>query len=270
MGELPYLQTNPKFIFFTDFDGTITLQDSNDFLTDNIGYGKEKRVASNHAVLEERETFRESFQGMMDSVTKPYDHCIQLLVDNIQLDPYFKEFLSWAIANNIPVVVLSSGMVPIIKALLKNLVGDDSDYIDIVANNVAARPGKKIEEEGGWDIAFHDESGFGHDKSLAIRPYSNLPAEKRPTMFYAGDGVSDLSAAKETHLLFAKKGKDLVTYCVKEDIPFTLFEDWESILAKTKEIVAGQTRVEEAAREGYEAYKRGEAGVKVQNGSLRH
>jgi len=26
-------------------------------------------------------------------------------------------------------------------------------------------------------------------------------------MFYAGDGVSDLSAAKETDLLFAKKGQ---------------------------------------------------------------
>jgi 2-hydroxy-3-keto-5-methylthiopentenyl-1-phosphate phosphatase len=25
---LPYLKTNPKVIFFTDFDGTITLEDS--------------------------------------------------------------------------------------------------------------------------------------------------------------------------------------------------------------------------------------------------
>lgn len=50
-------------------------------------------------------------------------------------------------------------------------------------------------------------SGFGHDKSLTIRPYSELPAEQRPTLFYAGDGVSDLSAAKETDLLFAKKGR---------------------------------------------------------------
>jgi 2-hydroxy-3-keto-5-methylthiopentenyl-1-phosphate phosphatase len=49
-------------------------------------------------------------------------------------------------------------------------------------------------------------SGFGHDKSLTIRPYAKLPADKRPTMFYAGDGVSDLSAARETDLLFAKKG----------------------------------------------------------------
>lgn len=30
--NLPYMKTNPKIIFFTDFDGTITLQDSNDFL----------------------------------------------------------------------------------------------------------------------------------------------------------------------------------------------------------------------------------------------
>jgi 2-hydroxy-3-keto-5-methylthiopentenyl-1-phosphate phosphatase len=45
----------------------------------------------------------------------------------------------------------------------------------------------------------------GHDKSIEIRKYSSLP--NRPTMFYAGDGVSDLSAAKETDLLFAKADK---------------------------------------------------------------
>jgi 2-hydroxy-3-keto-5-methylthiopentenyl-1-phosphate phosphatase len=49
-------------------------------------------------------------------------------------------------------------------------------------------------------------SHFGHDKSIEIRQYAKLPDSERPTMFYAGDGVSDLSAAKETDLLFAKKG----------------------------------------------------------------
>lgn len=29
---LPYLKNNPKVIFFTDFDGTITLTDSNDYM----------------------------------------------------------------------------------------------------------------------------------------------------------------------------------------------------------------------------------------------
>lgn len=99
------------------------------------------------------------------------------------------------------------------------------------------------EQEGGWNIKYHDDSDFGHDKSLTIRPYAKHfaehPDEPKPTMFYAGDGVSDLSAARETDLLFAKKGKgehtfdcelanltlmtlDLVTYCEREGLPFTV------------------------------------------------
>jgi 2-hydroxy-3-keto-5-methylthiopentenyl-1-phosphate phosphatase len=50
-------------------------------------------------------------------------------------------------------------------------------------------------------------SGHGHDKSRTIRPYAALPKEERPVLIYAGDGVSDLSAAKETDLLFAKAGQ---------------------------------------------------------------
>ena len=117
-------------------------------------------------------------------------------------------------------------------------------------------------------------SGHGHDKSLTIRPYAQLPSEQRPVLFYAGDGVSDLSAAAETDLLFAKKGHgasaaftavsnppadtaaDLIGYCVQRDIPFTVFEDWSSILEQVKEIVEGRTTVQEAAKRGYEAYRR--------------
>ncbi|KAK6440668.1 Pdp3-interacting factor 1, partial [Oleoguttula sp. CCFEE 5521] len=111
--------------------------------------------------------------------------------------------------------------------------------------------------------------GFGHDKSLEIRPYARLPADKRPTMFYAGDGVSDLSAARETDLLFAKKGHDLVSYCARENVPFTIFEDWSSILATVKKIVAGEQSVDEAAKEGFEMYKQGAAGVKPANGHAK-
>ncbi|KAL9089389.1 MAG: hypothetical protein Q9165_005710 [Trypethelium subeluteriae] len=217
----------------------------------------------------------------MESVSKPYDQCIQYLVENIKLDPYFNDYFQWSLKNNIPTVVLSSGMEPIIRALLKNLVGPDHDKIDIVSNHVKARPGKSINDERGWELEFHDDSHFGHDKSLTIRPYAQLPASTRPVLFYAGDGVSDLSAAKETDLLFAKKGHgmrpilrllllyspyldiDLIEYCVKEDIPFTVFEDWSSIKSKVQEIVAGTTRVEDAAKEGYQQYKSGQAGVDV-------
>ena len=147
---------------------------------------------------------------MMDSVKTPYPECIKVLIENIKLDPTFKEFYQWTRENNVPVVVLSSGMVPIIRGLLVHLVGSEANDIEIISNNVQDRPGKSQEQEDGWDVKFHDDSDFGHDKSLAIRPYvkhfAERPNEARPTMFYAGDGVSDLSAAQETDLLFAKKG----------------------------------------------------------------
>ncbi|CEJ90254.1 Putative Phosphoserine phosphatase [[Torrubiella] hemipterigena] len=243
--ETPAMATDPKFIFFTDFDGTITTADSNDYMTDNYGFGREKRAAGNHDVLTGKVNFRESFEEMMDSIDMPYDQCIQVLRESVNLDPGFKEFYDWAQANNVPIVILSGGMQPIIRALLDVLLGPGWN-IQIVSNDVAARDGKSINEKGGWRITFHDDSIHGHDKSIEIRKYSSLP--NRPTMFYAGDGVSDLSAARETDLLFAKAGKDLVDYCETEKIPFVTFRDWTSITQTCKDIAAGKTTVEAAAK----------------------
>ncbi|KAF2750366.1 hypothetical protein M011DRAFT_456262 [Sporormia fimetaria CBS 119925] len=237
------------------------MQDSNDFMTDTIGYGQEKRRQGNKDTLSGKITFRDSFKEMMNSVTKPFNECIDYLIANIKLDPGFKAFFEWSLQNNIPVVVLSSGMEPIIKALLQTLVGPDAEKIQVLGNYVGALPGKTVNEEGGWEIVYrHPESGFGHDKSVELRKYSALPEQSRPTMFYAGDGVSDLSAARETDLLFAKNGHDLITYCVNENVPFTVFEHWGDILEKCKEIVEGKTTVKAAAEEGFREYKAGEAG----------
>lgn len=156
--DVPALKTNPKYIFFTDFDGTITIQDSNDFLSDNMGNGKEWRLKSSVEVLYGRMPFRVLMRGMLDNVSTPFDQCIDLLLKNIELDPGFQEFHAWAKENNIPIVILSGGMEPIIRALLGHLLGEkEAQDIQIVSNNVEPRPGKDINEEGGWQIVFHDD-----------------------------------------------------------------------------------------------------------------
>ena len=154
--DTPAMATNPKFIFFTDFDGTITTADSNDHMTDTLGYGREKRVQGNQDVLFGRLNFRDSFQGMMDSIKVPFNECIDILLKNIVLDPGFKEFYKWSRENNVPIVILSGGMEPVIRALLDNLLEPGWD-IQIVSNNVQSRDGKDINTEGGWNIKFHDE-----------------------------------------------------------------------------------------------------------------
>lgn len=94
---------------------------------------------------------------MLESVHTPFSKCIEYLVAHVQLDPHFKEFFEWANQNNVPVVVLSSGMEPIIRALFKSFLGNDADKIQIIANSVRAKPGKTIEDEDGWEIVFHDD-----------------------------------------------------------------------------------------------------------------
>ncbi|GBF63529.1 Pdp3-interacting factor [Trichophyton mentagrophytes] len=268
LDSLPAMKSEPKIIFFTDFDGTITLQDSNDHLTDHLGFGAVERSARNTAILEGKITFRDGFREMLDSIDTPFDECVEFLCQRVTLDPHFTEFYNWAKNNNVPVVVLSSGMVPIIHALLVKLLGHEPENIQIVANQVASRDGKDINSKGGWQIDFHDDrcvhfvapsqstaladarclrtnSHFGHDKSLEIRPYAAIPKSDRPILLYAGDGVSDISAARQTDLLFAKKGHDLTIICKRDNIPYTTFEDWSSILSTTRDLLEGKTTLDD-------------------------
>ena len=62
--------------------------------------------------------------------------------------------------------------------------------------------------------------------------------------------MSDLSAARESDLLFAKEGQDLVTYCEREGIPFTTFRDWTEIKRETEQIFSGEKDVKGLASEG--------------------
>lgn len=75
----------------------------------------------------------------------------QLIVD-IHLDPGFAAFYDWTLKNNVPVIILSSGMEPIIRALLAKLIGPKAEAIPIVSNGVEISP------DGSWQIIFRDES----------------------------------------------------------------------------------------------------------------
>ncbi|QLL32101.1 hypothetical protein HG536_0C02700 [Torulaspora globosa] len=235
-----------KAVIFTDFDGTVTWDDSNDYLTDRYGFGKEKRLEAFEGVIDGSKTFREAFWQMLESIDKPLPECIKILEENIQLDPGFKQTFHWAEQNNVPIVVVSSGMRPIIQSLLTSLLGKDSIHkIRIISNEV------EIADDHKWKIVYKDDSSFGHDKSKSITDEKNKfeaaqkPGEDRPYYFYCGDGVSDLSAAKECDLLFAKKGKDLIRFCRKENVPYHEFETFDDILASMKQVLSGEKTVEQ-------------------------
>jgi len=238
---LPYppVYKEKKFVVLTDWDGTITTYDSNDYMTDFLGYGKEKRRAGNLEILSGRVTFRDAFREMLESVNQnghTFEECKKALKENIKLDSGFKEFFGYCKSQDIPVIIVSSGMEALIRAVLSNLLGDDANDIEIISNSV------DVHENGSWNIKFrHPTSGYGHDKSQAILPYRKLAHP--PLLFYFGDGVSDLSAAKHADVLFVKEKSDgendLATYCARESIPHVLFSDFSKALPVVRSIVQG-------------------------------
>ncbi|KAI9431951.1 HAD-like domain-containing protein [Lactarius indigo] len=244
---LPYppIHKDKKFVVLSDWDGTITTYDSNDYMTDFLGYGKEKRREGNLEILAGRVTFRDAFREMLESVSKnghSFEECKQVLKDNIKLDSGFKEFFQYCKSQDIPVIIVSSGMEPLIRAILSNLVGDDANDIEIISNSV------EVHKDGSWNIKYrHPSSGYGHDKSQAILPYRNLT--NPPLLFFFGDGVSDLSAAKHADVLFVKEKSDgendLATYCKRESISHVLFPDFSKALPVVRSIVEGAKTPEE-------------------------
>ncbi|KAJ7150804.1 HAD-like domain-containing protein [Mycena filopes] len=240
---LPYpsVYKDKRFVVLSDWDGTITTQDSNDYMTDNLGFGKDKRRAGNLEILAGRQTFRDGFREMLQSITAnghSFETCKEVLRKNIKLDAGFKDFNTWCRANDIPVVIVSSGMAPIIRAVLSNLVGEEvANSIDIIANEV------EVEPSGGWNIKFrHPSSGYGHDKSRAILPYRDL--ESPPLLFFFGDGVSDMSAARHADILFVKQKddgeNDLAAYCTREGIKHIIFDDFSQALVVVQAVVSGE------------------------------
>ncbi|KAJ3862789.1 HAD-like domain-containing protein [Lentinula novae-zelandiae] len=251
---LPYppIHKDKKFVVLSDWDGTITTYDSNDYMTDNLGFGRDRRRDLNMEILHEKTTFRDGFREMLASVVAnghSFEECKEILRKNIKLDPGFKEFYAWCKVNDIPVIIVSSGMTPTIRAVLTNLVGEESaNEIEIISNDVDLRP------DGTWEIKFrHPTSGFGHDKSQAIVPYRDL--EHPPTLFFFGDGVSDMSAAKHADVLFVKEKEygenDLAAYCTKLGIKHILFKDFSNALPIVQSVVKGERTVQEALNIGH-------------------
>ncbi|CCH60934.1 hypothetical protein TBLA_0D04380 [Henningerozyma blattae CBS 6284] len=234
-----------KAVIFSDFDGTITLQDSNDFLVDNKGMGKNDRLKLFEGVLNGTKNFRDIFSDMLGSLNLTQEEGIEFLKENIELDPGFKKTFLWAQENNVPLIVVSSGTVPVIRALLTKMIGSDIEKLDIVSNDL------EVNESNHWTVLYRDSTPHGHDKSKTIDDYKSkyesqlVEGEERPVYFYCGDGISDLTAAKECDLLFAKAGKDLITFCKKQNVPYHEFNTWDDILRSMKAVLNGEKTVKE-------------------------
>ncbi|KAJ3018724.1 UNVERIFIED_CONTAM: hypothetical protein HDU68_011006 [Siphonaria sp. JEL0065] len=218
-----------EFVVFCDFDGTITTQDTGNVIIDAC-IGTEERQRLDDQILDGTKSFTEANNEMWKGVTfKTFEDAIAVCTaNNVSHDPGFKRFHTILSKHNVSLKVVSAGLFPIVQLYLK-----DYTNVEIFANTCTIT----TTDEGipVWTINYVDDSPSGHDKGAPIRKLKQeykekgLTDEERPKILFIGDGVSDLTAARDADFVFAKHGKDLETYVKREGIEAVVWDDFHFI-----------------------------------------
>ncbi|KAJ5717208.1 Pdp3-interacting factor 1 [Penicillium malachiteum] len=226
-----------KIIIFSDFDGTIFMQDTGHILFDHHGCGEEARTKLDEQIKNGERSFREVSEEMWGSLNIPFDDGFIVMEKSLEIDPGFREFHQYCVANGFPFNVISAGLKPVLRRVLDTFLGEAaSSSIDIVANDATIK-------DGSWKPIWRHDTELGHDKALSVNEaraaaQAECLPDEMPLIVFIGDGVSDLPAAREADVLFARRGLRLEEYCIEHGIAYTPFDTFADIKAEIQKLSA--------------------------------
>ncbi len=202
-------------IFFIDFDGTITLEDTcvamvKTFAAD--GWEEIDRLWQQKKITTE-ECSNRLFQ-LLDA--KPAD--LEALLSTIEIDPYFTEFVRLAHGNGDKIAALSDGFDFNINTVFRKY----GINLPFYANKLSY-DGKYIVE-----CLYNNKScgNCGTCKTDLINKLKNGSDEA----VYIGDGSSDFCAAEHADLVFAKNS--LLKHCNENGIDAIPYRNFGDIIKK--------------------------------------
>jgi len=206
------------YVIVSDFDGTITIDDSNNLLFEVCGNTESMQIEADFIAgrLANRPAMVRHFDIMHLSLDKYHD----FLDTHIHLDPGFDAFLQRLRAEEHPFFIVSAGFRQGVQRVLgaERLKG-----VEVYANDLLGFP--------YLTPVFARET----DCTKPIGPCGNckracLAAIRQKTgrkLLYIGDGLTDRCAMEEADLLFAKDA--LADYCKAEGLPYIPFETFADV-----------------------------------------
>ncbi|CAO3624658.1 unnamed protein product [Cunninghamella blakesleeana] len=233
-----------KVQVFTDFDGTLSLNDTGLLLIDDKrSMGPEHSRIIEHKILNGEMTYKDGLQEMWNHVGISWDEAWAEYLDHCRIDPGFPDFNEYCRDHKFPVTIISSGLYPLVSKIMIDFLGEKAKEIEIVSNN-----GKVTDRK--WEIIWRDDTIYGNDKSKTLQKARD--AASPDTIFvFCGDGVSDISAARHADVLFARKDRDLETYCVREKIPFVAFDTFKEVHDVVQKLVEKKAVLEKDPQTGF-------------------
>ena len=206
------------------------MQDTGHTLFDNFGCGPDRRAVLAKQMESGERTFREVSDELYASLSVPFEDGFSVMKTALDIDPDFQSFHEFCINNDIPFNVISAGLKPVLRRVLDHFLGEEkSKHIEIVANDA------KISPDGSqWQAVWKHDTDLGHDKARSINEAKDLCKLESddgtiPMIIFIGDGVSDLPAAREADVLFARRGLRLEEYCIENNLAHIAFDTFADI-----------------------------------------
>lgn len=199
----------------TDFDGTVTKQDSLKLLLDHFAGSAWHPIeeAMKSGVLPERVGLKQA----MDCLQISFQEARDFILANVELDPDFIGFVEWTKQENVSLAILSGGFQEFIYPLLEKY---GIEGVEVLANSVHV-------DNGSWKVLARKGprmcENLSHCKCASML---RLRKDHRPVI-YIGDGHSDRCAVGRAELVFAKSW--LAEFCQSQSIEFIPFRRFQEV-----------------------------------------
>lgn len=211
-----------KFQVFTDFDGTVALNDVGDkFFERFIG---SEWIKANDDYRIGKITSKE-YLIQQSKLARVNEQQMTAFSDEQKIDPHFQDLVDHCRRKKYPITVLSDGLDFYIRRILDNHGFRD---LKVRSNHVRFLADDRIEAQ--FPYFEYGCQACANCKGYHIR---KIPLNGTRTI-QIGDGLSDRCGAIEADFIFAKD--DLLDFCKKHDLNFYEYADFKDILEKLKEL----------------------------------
>lgn len=208
---------------FTDFDGTITLDDLGDRLFIEFGQFEPYYSQLLRHELDIKSYWHKLFASLPPDVTPEF---IARWASSQQLDAFFGDFLQFCEQMQLPVSIISDGFDVYIQPALAN-----------IRHNIAKIYCNKARlNSDGWQLTF--PLATEGCRCLVASCKRNALLKDIPTdafVVFIGDGYSDFCVAEYADIVFAKRA--LARYCFEQKIPHHNWRSFFDILQVLRKIL---------------------------------
>lgn len=213
--------SNAKWNILCDFDGTITSVDVIDTLLE---------VFADSVWNDIEKDWEAGLIGSFDCLSKQIGllnmsrEQLDRHLDNIEIDPFFPQFVTQAQEKGHTITILSDGIDYAIKRILSRY---DLAYLPMIANRL-----KQNNDSHTWGLEFPYASvdcqiNSGHCKCSSLKKVTYNAQNIRHRLLI-GDGTSDFCIAKKVDLVLAKK--KLIKHCADNQLSHVPIKDFSEAM----------------------------------------